>query len=120
MVARDENALICDFAETYHIYDYKSMPPKMAAILAVGLPNDARIKRSVAGQKQTTQTMLLAMIADALNLLVWFQTEDGRKNRNRPKSVLEVLTKEEETEEYEAFNSIEAYEAARRERMTNG
>lgn len=120
MIANNENALICDFAETYHVYDYKSMPPKLAAILAVGLSDDSRIKRSLSGQKQTIQMTLLSMIADALNMLVWFQSEDGHKNRNRPKSVLEALTSEKEEEEYEAFSSIEAYEAARKERMTNG
>lgn len=117
MIARNENALICDFAETYHIYDYKSMPPKQAAILAVGLPQDSRIKREISGQKQTTDILLLAAIADALNTLVWFQTKDGQRGINRPDSILRRLT--EEQEEYEAFDSIEAYEAARRQHMEN-
>lgn len=117
MIARDENALICDFAETYHIYDYKSMPPKQAAILAIGLPQDSRIKREISGQKQTTEILLLAAISDALNTLVWFQTKDGRDGINRPESILRRLT--EEQEEYEAFDSIEAYEAARRQHMEN-
>lgn len=117
MIAHNENALICDFAETYHIYDYKSMPPKQAAILAVGLPNDSRIKRGFSGQKHTTEVLLLATIADALNTLVWFQTKDGQRGINRPDSILRRLT--EEQEEYEAFDSIEAYEAARRQHMEN-
>ena len=117
MVSTDENALICDFAETYHIYDYKSMPPVTAAILAVGLPDDSRVKRKISGQKQTTRTLLLAMIVDALNLLVWFQTKDGQKGRNRPASVLDTLTQEKQEDKYEAFDSIAEYEAARRERM---
>ena len=118
MIASDEHALICDFAETYHVFDYKSMPPRLAAILAVGLPDDSRIKRGMIGQKQPLQTLLLARIVDALNILIWFQTEDGQKGRNRPESMYQLLT--EEVEEYEAFDSIEAYEAARKERMTDG
>lgn len=117
MIARNENALICDFAETYHIYDYKSMPPKQAAILAVGLPADSRIKRDISDQKQTSEILLLATIADALNTLVWFKTRDGQRGVNRPASVLQKFL--EEPEEYEAFDSIEEYEAARRERMQN-
>lgn len=117
MVARNENALVCDFAEVYHIYDYKSMPLKQAAILAAGLPPDSRIKREISGQKQTTDILLLAAIADALNTLVWFQTTDGQRGVNRPDSILRRLT--EEQEEYEAYDSIEEYEAARKERTQN-
>lgn len=120
MVASDENALICDFAETYRIYDYKSMPLKLAAILAVGLSDDSRIKRKLSGQKQPQNTLLLAMMVDALNILVWFKTEDGQKGRNRPRSVLEALTEEPQEEEYETYDSIEAYVAARKEGITNG
>ena len=117
MIRRDEGALICDFAETYHIYDYKSMPPKTAAILAAGLPDDSRIKRSLTGQKVNTETLLLANIADSLQLLVWAKTKDGQHNRNRPKSILEALIKEEEPSKYASFDSIEAYEAARKRIM---
>lgn len=31
--------------------------------------------------------MLLALIADKLSYLVWFQTEDAVKNKNRPDSI---------------------------------
>ena len=112
MMAQNEDALICDFAEVYNIYDYKSMPPRKAAIFAVGLPADSCIKMEMSGQKFKTETILLASIADALNLLVWFKTKDGQNNRNRPASILKEMM--EEKEEYAAFDSIEAYEAARR------
>ena len=115
MIDRDEESLICDFAETYHVFDYKSLPVRLSATLAVGLPADSRIMRKLSGQKQTTEVLLLANIADALNLLVWFKTKDGQKNRNRPKSVLQSLL--EEPTQYEAFDSIEAYEAARKKIM---
>lgn len=117
MIRTDEHALMCDFAETYNIYDYKQLRPSQAAIFAVGLSPDSRIKRKLSGQKHTSQTILLACIADALNLLVWFQTKDGHNNTNRPKSIIEELT--EEKIELSEFDSIEAYEAARAERMRN-
>ena len=31
MIKTDEDALICDLAETYQIYDYKSLPAYMVA-----------------------------------------------------------------------------------------
>ena len=93
------------------------MPPKTAAILAAGLPDDSRIKRKISGQKVTTEIMLLANIADSLQLLVWSKTKDGQHNRNRPKSIVEALVKEEEPSKYASFDSIEAYEAARKRIM---
>ena len=112
MIARDENALICDFAETYHIYDYKSMPPKQAAILAAGLSIDSRIKRVLSGAKYPIETLLMAHMVDALNILIWFQTKDGQKGTNRPESILEILM-DEKKDDYASFASIEEYEAAR-------
>lgn len=118
MIAKNESALECDFAETYRIYDYRELPVKRAALFAAGLPADSRIKREISGQKQTLETILLSHIADALRTLVWFQTKDGQKGANRPKSILEELTKDTE-EKYASFASIEAYEAAR-ERIMKG
>ena len=117
MKARNEDALVCDFAETYRIYDYTQLPPKQAAIFAAGLPADSRIKVELSGQKLKPDTMLLAGILDCLNIQIWMNTKDGHKNRNRPKSMLKELT--EEKEEYMEFDSIEAYEAARERMMRN-
>lgn len=47
MINTDEDALICDFAETYHIYDYRSLPLHMAGIFACGLRPDSRIGMAI-------------------------------------------------------------------------
>ena len=96
MLNTDEEALICDFAETYRIYNYKEIPCKMAAIYAKGLKENARIKMKLAGVKVTLEDMLLASIADHTKLLTWMQTEDARKGKNRPKTILPRLLGEEE------------------------
>lgn len=96
MLNTDEEALVCDFAETYRIYNYKEIPCKMAAIYAKGLKENARIKMKLAGVKVTLEDMLLASIADHTKLLTWMQTEDARKGRNRPKTILPRLLGEEE------------------------
>ena len=59
MLNTDEEALVCDFAETYRIYNYKEIPCKMAAIYAKGLKENARIKMKLAGVKVTLEDMLL-------------------------------------------------------------
>lgn len=89
MIAADEDALICDLAETYGIYDYRSLPPRQAAILACGLDENSRIKRRISGARAKTETLLLAAVMDRLSLLVWLHTEDGAKGKNRPLLLLE-------------------------------
>ena len=107
---------MCDFAETYHIADYRALPARVAAALAVGLREDSRTKMRLAGARQSLDTRLRAAMLDDLNLLVWSQTKDGQRGRNRPESVLHMLegrTKQNATP-VRAFASAEAFEDARR------
>ncbi len=113
MIATDEDALICDLAETYHIYDYRSLSPVQIATFSVGLRDDSRIKMKLRGINFPTNTMLLAAIVDRLSILVWHKTKDGQKGRNKPKSILEAMVQTEEKEkDYEVFDTPEAFEAA--------
>ena len=109
MIATDEDALICDFAEYYHIYDYKSLGVSQAAILACGLPDFCRIKRQMANQKIDLQTALLALIYDDVNLLLWRQTKSGQKGRNKPKSIYSALT-DDRQKDIEIFDTPEEFE----------
>ena len=63
----------------------------------------------------------MAMAVDALNLLVWFQSVDGQKNRNRPESIVEILQEQKITknEDILSFSSAEEFERER-ERRLNG
>lgn len=106
-----EDELICDFAETYHILDYKGLSPKMAAVLCVGLRNDSRVKMKISESKLTLDQMLFARMIDELSFQSWAQTKDGQKNRNRPKSLLKELTEEKE-EEYEKFATADDFLSA--------
>lgn len=118
MIAKDERALECDFAEIYHVFDYKALGARRAATLAAGLSPDSRIKRAIAGQKHTSQTVLLSAIADGIHLLLWMNSKDGHRGTNRPASILGELMKDD-ADELTAFDSFEAYERARAERMEN-
>ena len=110
MIANCEDLLICDLAETYGIYDYKAMKPSLIATLAVGLPVTSRIVREYSGISCTPDQMLLAMIEDSLNNLIYGLR--GKKGGKRPQSVFKQLTKgKEKKDELMSFSTPEEYEA---------
>jgi len=111
MIASDEGALCCDMMETYRIPSYRALPARQAALFAYGLREDSRIRRKLSGAPTGLDTMLLAMIADGVNLLVWLNTRDGMENRNRPKSVLDMLRGSDQSGG--GFSTPEAFEAWR-------
>lgn len=112
MIKADEDALICDLAETYHVYNYRELPINLVASLAYGLGYNSRIKRKINNQQLSTEEMLLISILDKLNILIWQQTKDGQKGRNQPKSILaEILDKQENN--VASFNTIEEFERTR-------
>lgn len=120
MIATDESALICDFAETYHIYDYKSLPLSRVAIFAVGLRENSRIRMKMNDMKYPLETMLMASAVDRLSNMVWMQTKDGVNGINRPKSILSSLLKEEVANDIESFSTPEDFEKRRNEILMKG
>lgn len=110
MVSEDEDSLICDFAQYYHILDYRELGLNKAVILASGLPPESRIMKKLMDQKYDINTMLLANIADSMALNVWTKTKDAAKNRNRPQSITKALTQSKE-KEAKAFSSPAEFEA---------
>ena len=94
-------------AQIYHIYDWKELPPSKVAALAVGLPQDSRIKRKILNINYTTSELILAMIVDCLNVLIWQNTKDGHKNRNHPEKLYKRLMglDKKEKDDLELFSS---------------
>ena len=117
MIRLDRDALICDFAETYRIYDIWSLPARLAATYAVGLRADSRIMMKISGMKTPFDTLLLATTVDLLRLLLWSKSDDGHKNRNKPESIAEKLFDSKEgnssNRKNTSFNSSEEFEATR-------
>lgn len=103
--------MICDLAETYHIFSYRELPPMMVATLCMGLRDDSRVKMKLSGAKITLTQVLLARIADELSFQSWAKTKDGQKNRNRPKSILRELT-EEKKDRVESFRTEDDFKQA--------
>lgn len=111
MINTDEDALICDLAETYHIYDYRSLPCRTVATFSCGLRDNSRIKMKMASITATTEQLLLAAIADGVNICAWFQTKDAEAGHNRPKSILAGMLRNQGDAEVITFDSPEEFRA---------
>ena len=98
MVAADEDALICDFAETYHIYDVESLDCGYVATLAYGLRDNSRVRMAISGLKVNLESLLLAHIVDNTRYNVYMKTKNAQHHRNVPNSIVETLTKEKKKE----------------------
>ena len=123
MIAMDEDALICDLMETYHIAYMDEYPANFVATLAVGLRDDSRIKMRLKDSKLTLEQGLLALLLDALRINNWMHTKDAQKKRNMPKSLYRQLLGMDEPGEkkYDLrhFDSVEEYEAWHKANMEN-
>ena len=108
MIRLDEDALICDLAETYHIMDYRSLPVKLVATLSAGLRDNSRIKLKVAESPVDFETIILAAIADNLTLL---RAGFSKDNRTKPFRFTEVIHGEKKTKA-KGFRTAEEFEAA--------
>lgn len=103
MLALDRDAFICDMAETYRIYDIRSVELPYLAVLASGLGMDSRIRRKTYGLKASWSTVMLAMLIDG-----W--SKDGAKPL-----MSEFLEKRNRNvkSDSKVFASIEDFEAAK-------
>lgn len=118
MIDLDEDALICDLAETYQVYDYKQLPLQTVAVFAYGLKDDSRIKQLLSDQIAPVERVLLASMVDRLSMLLWIQSKDGQKGVNRPASIADQLIKRDKSEndekDYLVFESGEDFENYRK------
>lgn len=103
MIETDEDALICDFAETYNVLNYKALPLNLAATLAVGLRADSRIMLKMSHQKIDYNVILRAAILDRLSFLAWSKTKDAETGKNRPESIVSKLMEEPKENDIIAF-----------------
>lgn len=107
MMTVSRESLICDFAETYHIYTFEGLPLQTVATLACGLGNNSRIAQKMAGTRYRFEEMLMAAITDRLTILIWAQTEDAKKGK-KPKLLLD-----DESAEVQGFDTADAFERMR-------
>lgn len=113
----NEDLIICDLAETYNVIDYKKLPLSKVAILVYGLRDNSRLKMKIFKSKMETKDYLLAGIFDRLTLLVYANTKDAQKGRNKPKLLLDMISKEKDN--INSFNSSEDFEKAKAKILKN-
>lgn len=104
--------MIADLAEYYNIYDYSSYKLMFVATLVANLREDARVMMKVNKLKVSTEKLILAKLVDNTNLILWSKTKDAEKGKNRPKSLLESLLKDNNNNE-EKFTSSKDFEKRR-------
>jgi hypothetical protein len=108
MINLDEDALICDLAETYQIYDYRSLPVKLVATLSAGLRDNSRIKLLAADSPVSMETLIIASVADNLTLI-----RAGLSNeRKRPQLFSDILNKDAKKKQVVGFRTASEFEAA--------
>lgn len=96
-------------AQYYGVMDYRILTPPTAAVLAIGLPWESRIMRRFSKAKLTLDEMLMAVMVDSLQILIWQQTKNGRKGLKKPKSLYTALTEDGEKQELEVFEDPDDY-----------
>ena len=114
MLELDEDALICDLAETYHILDYRSLPLKLVATLSVGLREDSRIKLLASGLRVSQNTLLLASIADRVEMFRYGFTDAAKSGKKPPALIVDALVggKDNKPRKVAGFRTPEEFEAA--------
>lgn len=112
MISNNESALICDLAETYQIYNYRSLPVKLVATLSVGLRENSRIKMEINGDKIPLDTSMLVLLLDSIHMLRWELS--GAKGK-KPESIYLKITETKKESDVMAFNSGEEFEEYRKQ-----
>lgn len=112
MIRTNEDDLTCDLAETYHILDFRELPARKVAVLAAGLPEEARIKKRIADVTYTFDQLMQAASFDRLAWLCWAQSKDGKNGVRRPQSMAKKLVESKENKKVVAFRSGKDFKAA--------
>lgn len=100
-------------AETYGIFEYKQVPVQLLVVLSLGLRENSRVKMAINNIACSQGQLMLAMITDYLAVLLWSRTKDAQHNKNKPKSLFEIITGKNKNEEIIKYSSSEEFERAR-------
>lgn len=109
MLALDEDALICDLAETYQVLDMWALPVSLLATLASGLREDSRIKMELNGYEALPMQYVIARIADEISLFRYSFAD----TKETPQLITELMKKEStpKAKKLAGFESGEAFMA---------
>lgn len=108
----DEDALICDFAETYHILDYRALPVEQQAVLASGLRDNSRSKMKLSGLTHIPAEFAAIHAADYLGRIFYYLA--GEKGSDPPELLINIMNGSAKTlQKPKGFASGAEFEAAR-------
>lgn len=87
------------------------------ATLCAGLRDTSRIANKLCKTKSLDTVLRIAQL-DALRVLIWQNTKDGAKGRNRPKSLMDQINKKtEQKDKIVAFSSGDDFDRYRQSLM---
>ena len=112
MLALDRDAVICDFAETYHVLDVWALPVPLMAALASGLREDSRIKMKMAGFRPLPIQAVLARMSDEVTMFRYGFTEDAKNGKDCPVLLSDLMYPKEDKNKTKGFDSGEDFLAA--------
>lgn len=104
---------MCDFAQYYHILDWRALPVRLAATLAAGLPEGSRCMMYLSSRRIPDGVQLQAIAADALHRLEWRLF--GQPGSRMPPSILSRLLGEPDAasdSNVQSYASPEEFDAA--------
>lgn len=110
MIKTDEEALICDLAETYNVFNYRELPVFLLATLSVGLRANSRIKMIMNGQACSNDIWLLSTVADRL-AIISYQLQNCKGDK--PVLLTQMLARVNKDQQMCSFDSGEAFLKAR-------
>lgn len=117
MLREDEDALTCDMAEYYRVFDMRTLPLRTLAALAAGLPAKSRSKRRRAPDEET---LILAGILDALHVLLYRGTKNAKAGIDPPKLLVDALLGKNKPDKPDGFDTPEDFMAAREKLIKEG
>ena len=88
--------------------DWRSLPLRLAATLAAGLPEDSRSMMKASGKTVPLHIELQAYTADRLTQVLWWLHSDT----STPPSVLADLRGEADSSNVQSYASAEEFDAA--------
>jgi len=112
ILKKDEGAVLCDFAEVYHIYNLRDFDAGYISALAAGLDENSRTVRMMSDVSASLDEILTAMIVDRLSYILYALA--AKKGTKKPDSMVEALIKKSKQDErkYKIFSSPEEFEKA--------
>lgn len=120
MLETDEDAVTCDMAETYGIFDIESIDIGLLATLCSGLRSNSRIKMKIAGVRSSYEQVGLAALIDGVNTLVWMLSNSSQEGTEKPPSVLKALTMDQKEDDTVLFEDGDSFMEAREMMMRGG